>query len=194
MMSAVPTATLVVANPTHFAIALRYVREENQAPVVVAKGQDIIKTSKKKTTLNSIFNMPEDIRRNPDREFEVQIGLYQKYLRATEALAKDYGLKSAYFIQPAPAIGKTLTDEEKQLVGDLSYRDIYKKMIAGLMTLRERGLPIYDLGDIFANEKGLIYADHIHYWRDSKSESPGNRLMATRIADQLAETWGLQKK
>ena len=108
--------------------------------------------------------------------------------------SSDLGLKSAYFIQPAPAIGKTLTDEEKQLVGDLSYRDVYRKMIAGLMTLRERGLPIYDLGDIFANEKGKIYADHIHYWRDAKSESPGNRLMAARIADQLAETWGLQKK
>ena len=42
MMAAVPTATLVIANPTHFAIALRYVREENSAPVVVAKGQDLI--------------------------------------------------------------------------------------------------------------------------------------------------------
>jgi flagellar biosynthetic protein FlhB len=42
MMSAVPTATLVIANPTHFSIALRYVREENDAPVVVAKGQDLV--------------------------------------------------------------------------------------------------------------------------------------------------------
>ena len=66
--------------------------------------------------------------------------------------------------------------------------------VGALTALRERGLPIYDLGDVFANEKGKIYADHIHYWRDSKSESPGNRLMARRIADQLAETWGLQKK
>ncbi len=42
MMSAVPTATLVVANPTHYAIAMRYVREEGGAPKVVAKGQDLI--------------------------------------------------------------------------------------------------------------------------------------------------------
>ena len=53
------------------------------------------------------------------------------------------------------------------------------------------GLAIYDLGDIFAKEKGTIYADHIHYWRDDKAESPGNRLMATRIAAQLGEAWGL---
>lgn len=42
MMSAVPTATLVIANPTHYAIAMRYTREEGGAPKVVAKGQDLI--------------------------------------------------------------------------------------------------------------------------------------------------------
>jgi len=42
MIAAVPRATLVVANPTHFAVALRYVREEGGAPLVVAKGQDLV--------------------------------------------------------------------------------------------------------------------------------------------------------
>ncbi len=42
MIKQVPRATLVIANPTHFAVALRYVREEGDAPVVVAKGQDLI--------------------------------------------------------------------------------------------------------------------------------------------------------
>jgi flagellar biosynthetic protein FlhB len=42
MITAVPRATLVIANPTHYAIALRYVREEGDAPVVVAKGQDLV--------------------------------------------------------------------------------------------------------------------------------------------------------
>ncbi|KGD86312.1 MULTISPECIES: flagellar biosynthesis protein FlhB [Rhizobium/Agrobacterium group] len=42
MINNVPRATLVIANPTHYAVALRYVREENDAPVVVAKGQDLI--------------------------------------------------------------------------------------------------------------------------------------------------------
>jgi flagellar biosynthetic protein FlhB len=42
MMAAVPRATLVIANPTHYAVALRYVREEGGAPLVVAKGQDLI--------------------------------------------------------------------------------------------------------------------------------------------------------
>lgn len=42
MMTAVPKATLVIANPTHFAIALRYVRDKDAAPMVLAKGQDLV--------------------------------------------------------------------------------------------------------------------------------------------------------
>jgi flagellar biosynthetic protein FlhB len=42
MISAVPRATLVIANPTHYAIALRFVREEGGAPVVLSKGKDLI--------------------------------------------------------------------------------------------------------------------------------------------------------
>jgi flagellar biosynthetic protein FlhB len=39
---AVATADVVVVNPTHYAVALRYVREEGGAPVVVAKGLDLV--------------------------------------------------------------------------------------------------------------------------------------------------------
>jgi flagellar biosynthesis protein FlhB len=41
MMADVPGADVVVTNPTHFAVALRYSREA-PAPVVIAKGQDLI--------------------------------------------------------------------------------------------------------------------------------------------------------
>lgn len=40
MMQQVPTADVVVTNPTHFAIALKYVAAEMAAPIVLAKGQD----------------------------------------------------------------------------------------------------------------------------------------------------------
>ncbi|BDI32300.1 hypothetical protein CCAX7_43510 [Capsulimonas corticalis] len=41
MMKDVPTADVVVTNPTHFAVALKY-DEASGAPIVVAKGQDLI--------------------------------------------------------------------------------------------------------------------------------------------------------
>jgi len=42
MMAAVPTADVVVTNPTHFSVALKYDGEARRAPVVVAKGADLI--------------------------------------------------------------------------------------------------------------------------------------------------------
>jgi flagellar biosynthetic protein FlhB len=42
MLAAVPRATLVIANPTHYAIALKYKHGEDAAPTVLAKGQDLI--------------------------------------------------------------------------------------------------------------------------------------------------------
>ena len=39
-MEEVPTADVVVTNPTHLAVALRYDPEKMAAPVVVAKGQN----------------------------------------------------------------------------------------------------------------------------------------------------------
>ncbi len=40
MLSAVATADVVVTNPTHFAVALKYERGKDQAPVVLAKGEN----------------------------------------------------------------------------------------------------------------------------------------------------------
>jgi flagellar biosynthetic protein FlhB len=40
MMSAVPDADVVVTNPTHYAVALKYDHEAMDAPVLVAKGAD----------------------------------------------------------------------------------------------------------------------------------------------------------
>jgi flagellar biosynthetic protein FlhB len=40
MLAAVPNATVVVTNPTHFAVALAYDRATSAAPKVVAKGVD----------------------------------------------------------------------------------------------------------------------------------------------------------
>lgn len=42
MMQAVPDANVVIRNPTHYAVALKYEHGMNSAPVVVAKGKDNI--------------------------------------------------------------------------------------------------------------------------------------------------------
>lgn len=50
MMQQVPEADVVIRNPTHFAVALRYKPDKDPAPIVLAKGQDelalrIVKTA-----------------------------------------------------------------------------------------------------------------------------------------------------
>lgn len=42
MMAAVPTASVVVTNPTHYAVALHYDVEAMGAPTLVAKGVDLV--------------------------------------------------------------------------------------------------------------------------------------------------------
>jgi flagellar biosynthesis protein FlhB len=42
MMADVPTASVVISNPTHFAVALQYTAGQKGAPKVVAKGQDLL--------------------------------------------------------------------------------------------------------------------------------------------------------
>lgn len=42
MMAKVPTADVVVTNPTHYAVALKYAGASDMAPMVVAKGVDLV--------------------------------------------------------------------------------------------------------------------------------------------------------
>ena len=42
MMQDVPTADVIITNPTHYAVALKYDQGGNQAPKVIAKGRDLV--------------------------------------------------------------------------------------------------------------------------------------------------------
>lgn len=48
MIKIVPTADVVITNPTHYAVALRYERERMLAPIVIAKGADVMAQAIKK--------------------------------------------------------------------------------------------------------------------------------------------------
>lgn len=42
MMTEVPKADVILTNPTHYAVAIKYLQQGNKAPIVVAKGKDLI--------------------------------------------------------------------------------------------------------------------------------------------------------
>ncbi len=60
MMEEVPKATVVVTNPTYIAIALRYDPQENEAPVVVAKGKRVAAERIKKLATDHDIPIVED--------------------------------------------------------------------------------------------------------------------------------------
>lgn len=62
MMQAIPTADVIITNPTHYAIAIRYASGEMGAPQVVAKGIGLIaqriKEEGKKHSITTVENAP----------------------------------------------------------------------------------------------------------------------------------------
>ena len=62
MMQALPKADVVITNPSHYAVALRYDKETAEAPFVVAKGADYvaqkIKEAAKEHNIEIVENKP----------------------------------------------------------------------------------------------------------------------------------------
>jgi len=61
MMSNVPDADVVITNPNHYAVALKYDDKKSTAPIVVAKGIDILALKIKEIALQSNIPLIEDI-------------------------------------------------------------------------------------------------------------------------------------
>jgi flagellar biosynthesis protein FlhB len=84
----VPKADVVVTNPTHFAVALKYDRATQTAPVVVAKGADLM--AKRIRELARAHNVPviEDppLARALYREVDVQGVIPPEFFRAVAEL------------------------------------------------------------------------------------------------------------
>ena len=97
MMASVADATVVITNPTHFSIALKYEEGNNEAPKVVAKGADLvalkIKEVAKENDVPIMENKPlaRMIYEQVDIDREVPQEMYQA---VAEILAMVYKLKN----------------------------------------------------------------------------------------------------
>ena len=97
MMASVADATVVITNPTHLSIALKYEEGNNEAPKVVAKGADLvalkIKEVAKKNDVPIMENKPlaRMIYEQVDIDREIPQEMYQA---VAEILAMVYKLKN----------------------------------------------------------------------------------------------------
>ncbi|MBU0983205.1 MAG: flagellar biosynthesis protein FlhB [candidate division Zixibacteria bacterium] len=100
MMDAVPTADVVVTNPTHLAVALKYDPSEMGAPVVVAKGERLIAQRIKEIAREHGVPVIEDkpLARSLFKICNVGDFVPEKLYRAVaEILAHVYRLKGKVF-------------------------------------------------------------------------------------------------
>jgi flagellar biosynthetic protein FlhB len=96
MKKIIPTADVVVTNPTHFAVALKYDREKMGAPTVLAKGVDFMAQRIKEIARESGVMMVEN--RPLARELYATVEEGQEipeslYAAVAEILAYVYGIK-----------------------------------------------------------------------------------------------------
>lgn len=95
MMQDLPNADVVITNPTHLAVAIRYDKDTNEAPVVVAKGADYlaqkIKDRARENAIEIVENKPlaRMLYHNVEIGAEIPPELYQM---VAEVLAYVYSL------------------------------------------------------------------------------------------------------
>ena len=83
MMKMVPEATVIVTNPTHYAVALRYRMDQDNAPVVLAKGVDAkalkIREIAKEHDIPIIENRPlaRSLYATVDVNYEIPFEMYE---------------------------------------------------------------------------------------------------------------------
>ncbi|MDD3839693.1 MAG: flagellar biosynthesis protein FlhB [Clostridia bacterium] len=97
MMQEIPKADVIITNPTHYAVALKYDPESYTAPVVVAKGKDNIARKIKEVAKSNNVSIIENKMLARELYNTVEIGSEippELYKAVAEILAYIYGLKN----------------------------------------------------------------------------------------------------
>ena len=120
MMAEVPKADVIITNPTHFAVALKYDTSSNAAPKLVAKGADLIAAHIRslaagaKVPLVASPPLARALYYSTEIDKEIPKGLY---LAVAQVLAYVYHLKTArenHWDEPLPPANIKVPDEFKQ--------------------------------------------------------------------------------
>ncbi|MBM9616492.1 flagellar biosynthesis protein FlhB [Desulfobulbus rhabdoformis] len=96
MMAAVPEADVVITNPTHYAVAIQYESGKMEAPIVLAKGQDMVATKIREIARENDVPLVENppVARLLHSKVEVGHAIPEEMFKAVaEILAYVYSLK-----------------------------------------------------------------------------------------------------
>jgi flagellar biosynthesis protein FlhB len=119
MMHKVPTADVVIVNPTHFAVALKYDPKEMRAPRVLAKGVDLVAQNIRRIAEEHrvpVFESPKLARalyRSTDLNKEIPAGLYAAVAQVLSYIFRVRSLNptiAARVARPNPQVGGEFDD------------------------------------------------------------------------------------
>jgi flagellar biosynthetic protein FlhB len=119
MMQAIPTADVVIVNPTHFAVALKYEPNRMRAPRVVAKGADLVAQNIRRIAVENrvpVFEAPKLARalfRSTDLNKEIPAGLYVAVAQVLSYIFRVRTLNptvAARVMRPDPQVGAEYAD------------------------------------------------------------------------------------
>lgn len=120
MMEAVPKADVIVTNPTHFAVALKYDQGGSGAPVLVAKGTDLVAAQIRQLALASKVplvaapSLARALYYSTELNQEIPRGLF---LAVAQVLAYVFQLRASTqygWNKPAPPSDVSVPDDFKQ--------------------------------------------------------------------------------
>ena len=119
MMHKVPTADVVIVNPTHFAVALKYDQKNMRAPRVLAKGQDLVAANIRRIAEEHrvpVFESPKLARalyKSTDLDREIPAGLYVAVAQVLSYIFRIRTLSptlAARMVRPDPKVGDEYAD------------------------------------------------------------------------------------
>ncbi|MBI2871456.1 MAG: hypothetical protein HYY14_07105 [Candidatus Omnitrophica bacterium] len=142
------------------------------------------KSLRKKTTL--FFAPPGGM--EPDEGVLLDFDMYKKYIRMMHAIGTRLNVKTLFALQPVPAIGKDLSEEEMKTVGTITReRALGYLIVANSMELLriEEKIPVYGLAGVFRDHRETLYTDAVHL-NDS-----GLSILRDSILNLLEINWGL---
>ena len=119
MMHKVPAADVLIVNPTHFAVALKYDPKKMRAPVVLAKGVDLVAQNIRRIAEEHrvpVFESPKLARalyRSTDLNKEIPSGLYVAVAQILSYIFRVRTLNptvAARVVRPNPTVGDEYLD------------------------------------------------------------------------------------
>ena len=119
MMHKVPDADVVIVNPTHFAVALKYDPKKMRAPRVLAKGADLVALNIRRIAEENrvaVFESPKLARalyRSTDLDREIPTGLYGAVAQVLSYIFRIRAMNptlAARVARPEPALGAEFED------------------------------------------------------------------------------------